>query len=53
MVIQQGLSTISQIHLYTSTIYLQGYEYREAVDGHEGVRSFEGDGRFEYVSLTD
>jgi hypothetical protein len=31
--------------------YLQGYEHREAVDGHEGVRLFESDGQFEYVSL--
>ena len=31
---------------------LQGYEYREAVDGLEGVRTFETDGRFEYVDAT-
>lgn len=30
-------------------IYLQGYEFRQAVDGHEGVRVFETDGQFEYV----
>jgi hypothetical protein len=30
---------------------LQGYEYREAVDGHEGVRLFETDGQF--VILLD
>ncbi len=29
----------------------QRYEFREAVDGREGVYLFETDGQFEYVSL--
>jgi CheY-like chemotaxis protein len=36
--------------VHFSRPHLQGYEYREAVDGHEGVRLFENDGQFEYVS---
>ena len=30
--------------------YCQGYEFREAVDGREGVHVYETDGQFEYVS---
>ena len=32
-------------------LFFQGYEFREAVDGREGVQLFETDGQFEYVSL--
>lgn len=42
---------VSPIHLYTKTFNLiavgKGYDFREAVDGLEGVRVFESDGPFE------
>ncbi|KAI0297235.1 hypothetical protein B0F90DRAFT_1740348 [Multifurca ochricompacta] len=39
-------------NLLTRWLSSKGYEYREAVDGHEGVRLFETDGHFEYVSIS-
>lgn len=29
---------------------LQGYDFREAVDGMEGVQTFQSEGYFEYVN---
>ena len=37
--------------LFLVSLYFQGYEFREAVDGREGVHLYETDGQFEYVSL--
>lgn len=34
------------IHIFT---VLQGYDFREAVDGMEGVQTFQSEGYFEYV----
>ncbi len=39
------------MYVHPSRPDLQGYEYREAVDGHEGVCLFETDGQFECVSF--
>jgi hypothetical protein len=50
MAIQQGLfECVSFVRFILAPISFQGYEYREAVDGHEGVQLFESDGHFEYV----
>jgi hypothetical protein len=32
-------------------VFIQGLEYREAVDGREGVDIFKSDGPFEYVNI--
>ncbi|KAI0249154.1 hypothetical protein BJV78DRAFT_1284185 [Lactifluus subvellereus] len=37
--------------LLTRWLSSKGYEYREAVDGHEGVRLFETDGHFDVILL--
>jgi hypothetical protein len=51
MAIQQGSPYLHENSFYPTFFLLcfQGYEYREAVDGHEGVCLFETDGHFEYV----
>ncbi|KAI0292121.1 hypothetical protein BC826DRAFT_911759 [Russula brevipes] len=38
-------------NLLTRWLSSKGYEYREAVDGHEGVRLFETDGQFDVILL--
>ena len=50
MAVQQGsFECVSFVRFILAAISFQGYEYREAVDGHEGVQLFESDGHFEYV----
>jgi len=50
MAVQQGsFEYVSFVRFILAAISFQGYEYREAEDGHEGVQLFESDGHFEYV----
>ena len=50
MAVRQGsFEYISFERFILAATSFQGFEYREAVDGHEGVQLFESDGHFEYV----
>ena len=50
MAVWQGsFKCVSFERYILAAISFQGFEYREAVDGHEGVQLFESDGHFEYV----
>ena len=47
---QGSFECVSIVRFILAAISFQGYECREAVDGHEGVQLFETDGHFEYVT---
>ena len=49
MAVRQGSFECVSSVWFILAISFQGYEYRQAVDGHEGVQLFESDGHFEYV----
>jgi hypothetical protein len=54
VVVAKGESS-DEIPIFSETDYLpsvQGYDFRDAVDGRDGVSVYESDGPFEYATCS-